>query len=239
MNCIARPCARHVNILAGAFAAATCVVLAQSPPASRDVWQRPDDIVAALGLTAGSRVADVGAGDGFFTVRLARAVGPEGRVLAVDIDQQMLERLKQLAEKEKLSNVDVIRGEPDDPRLPADSLNAVLIVNAYHEMPQHAAILAHIRKALRPKGRLVIVEPITDRLRHGPRAVQVKAHELAPEYVVGELHSAGFRVERLDGAFSTNPVTSEINWVIVAVPGTGSRDGHQKPPGRVFLSRKR
>jgi ubiquinone/menaquinone biosynthesis C-methylase UbiE len=225
MNRIARPCARLVGILAGAFAAATSVLVAQSPPTSREVWQRPDDIVAALALTAGSQVADVGAGDGFFTLRLARAVGPEGRVLAVDIDQKMLELLKQLAEKEKLSNVDVIRGEPDDPRLPSGSLDAVLIVNAYHEMTQHATILEHIRKALRPNGRLVILEQITDRLRDEQRAAQVKAHELAPEFVVGELHSAGFRVQRLDGAFAANPVTKETNWIIVAVPGTGSRVG--------------
>lgn len=230
MNRIARPGARHAGIVAGALAAAaTCMLSAQSPPQPREVWQRPDDIVAALTLAAGSRVADVGAGDGFFTVRLARAVGPSGRVLAVDIDQKMLERLKQLVEKEKLSNVDVIHAEPDDPRLPDGSVDAALIVNAYHEMSQHAAVLAHLRKALRPKGRLVIVEPITERRRDEPRAAQVKAHELAPEYVVGELHAAGFRVQRLDGAFSTNPVTSEINWIIVAVPGAETTAGS---PGR-------
>jgi ubiquinone/menaquinone biosynthesis C-methylase UbiE len=219
MNGIARRCSRRVALIAGVFVVTTCVLFAQSPGPSREVWQRPDDIVAALALTAGSRVADIGAGDGFFTARLARAVGPEGSVLAVDIDQKMLEQLKQLVEREKLSNVDVIRGEPNDPRLSADSVNAVLIVNAYHEMPEHAAMLEHIRKALRPKGRLVIVEPITDRLRDELRAVQVKAHELAPEYVVAELHAAGFRVERLDSAFSTNPVTNEMIWIIVAVPG--------------------
>jgi predicted methyltransferase len=98
MNRNARPCARHVGILTGAFAAAMSVLVAQSPPTSREAWQRSDDIVAALALTAGSRVADVGAGDGFFTLRLARAVGPEGLVLAVDIDPKMLELLKQLAE---------------------------------------------------------------------------------------------------------------------------------------------
>jgi len=225
MNGIVRPCARPFAVIASVFAAATCVLFAQAPATDRDVWQRPDDIVAALGLTAGSRVADVGAGDGFFTARLARTVGPEGRVLAVDIDEKVLERLKQRVEKDGLSNVDVIRGEPNDPRLPANSLDAVLIVNAYHEMPAHAAMLEHIRKALRAKGRLVIVEPITDRLRHEPRAAQVKAHELAPEYVVGELHTAGFRVERLDGVFSTNPVTGEINWIIVAVPGARASAG--------------
>lgn len=226
MNGIARPYTRQVAVISSVFAVATCVLFAQSPATSREVWQRPDDIVAALALTAGSRVADIGAGDGFFTARLSRAVGAEGRVLAVDIDQKMLERLKQLLRRDKLSNVDVIRSESNDPHLPANSLDAVLIVNAYHEMTEHAAMLEHIRKALRTNGRLVIVEPITDGRRHEPRAVQVKAHELAPEYVVGELHTAGFRVERLDSAFSSNPVTSEMNWIIVAVPGASRlKDG--------------
>lgn len=226
MNGTARPQARRAGVVAGALALATTVFAGQS----RDAWQRPDDIIAALALSRGSRVADVGAGDGFFTARLARAVGPDGRVLAVDVESKMLERLKLLIDKEQLSNVDVIRGESADPRLPAASLDAALIVNAYHEMTEHGAILGHIRKALRPTGRLVMVEPITDRLRHEPRGVQVQAHELAPEYVVRELHSAGFRVERLDGAFSTNPVTAETNWLIVAVPGTVARVGPTPVP---------
>jgi ubiquinone/menaquinone biosynthesis C-methylase UbiE len=219
MNRMPRPQARYVGTVAGAFALAASVLAGQS----RDAWQRPDDVIAALALSSGSRVADVGAGDGFFTGRLARAVGPEGRVLAVDVQPKMIELLKLLVEKEQLANVDVIRGESADPRLPAASLDAVLIVNAYHEMTEHGAILEHIRKALRPSGRLVIVEPITDRLRHESRGAQVKAHELAPEYVVGELHSAGFRVERLDGIFSTNPVTNEINWLIIEVPARAPR----------------
>ena len=225
MNGIPRQ-ARHVGMVVGAF------VLAAAPLAgqSRDAWQRPDDVIAALALSTGSRVADLGAGDGFFTGRLARAVGAEGRVLAVDVEPKMIERLKLLVGKEQLSNVDVIRAESADPHLPAASLDAVLIVNAYHEMTEHGAILEHIRKALRPAGRLVIVEPITDRLRHESRGAQVKAHELAPEYVVGELHSAGFRVERLDGAFSTNPVTNEVNWLVVAVPGTAVRAGARATP---------
>ena len=221
MNHLAHLRGRYVSIFVGVFAAATCVLASQ--PASRDAWQRPDDVIAALGLSNGSRVADVGAGDGFFTTRLARAVGSEGRVLAVDIDQKMLDLLKQLVEKEQLSNVDVIRGEPDDPHLPSDNLDAVLIVHAYHEMTQYATVLEHIRKALRPNGRLVIVEQITERLRDEQRAAQVKAHELAPEYAVGEMHSAGFRVMRLEGAFAANPVTKETNWLIVAVPGAAAR----------------
>jgi ubiquinone/menaquinone biosynthesis C-methylase UbiE len=203
MKATTNHCARRVAAITGALSFATCALLAQAPSTTREAWLRPDDIVAALGIRPGSRVAEVGAGTGFFIARLSRAVGPDGRVLAVDVPQKMLDQLKQLAEKEGLSNVDVIRGELNDPRLDANSLDAVLIVNAYHEIPEHAAMLGHIRKALRPNGRLVIVEPI---------------RELASEYVVTELRAAGFRVERLDASFARNPVTSEMTWIIVAVP---------------------
>lgn len=209
-----------VTSFTAVLALVTCALTAQAPDSSREAWQRPDEIVAALGLNPGSSVADVGAGDGFFTVRLARAVGPSGRVLAVDVEPKMLEALKQLVGKEKLPNVDVVRGEPNDPHLEANSVDAVLIVHAYHEMREYGAMLSHIRKALRPKGRLVIVEQITESRRDESREVQVKAHDLAPEYVVTELHAAGFRVERLDANFTTNPATKDMNWIIVATPGT-------------------
>ena len=219
MKTVAHRSVRPVTLFTAVLAIVACTLAAQ-PAASREAWQRPDDIVAALGLTLGSRVADVGAGDGFFTVRLARAVGDSGRVLAIDLEPKMLETLKQLAQKEKLPNVDVIQGDPNDPHLGPNSVDAVLIVHAYHEMREHGAMLAHIRKALRPKGRLVIVEQITEARRDEPREVQVKAHDLGPEYVVNELHAAGFRVERLDSNFTTNPATKDINWIIVATPGT-------------------
>ena len=202
-----------------ALALAGFALAAQAPSSSREEWQRPDDIVAALGLTPGSRVADIGAGDGFFIVRLARAVGNTGRVLAVDVDPKIVETLKQLAHKEKLSNVDVIHGESNNPHLEPESVDAVLMVHAYHEMREHGVMLAHIRKALRPKGRLVIVEQIAESRRDAPRDVQVKAHDLGAEYAVAELHAAGFRVEQLDANF-TRDRTKDLNWIIVAVPGT-------------------
>ena len=113
-----------------ALALAGLALAAQAPGSSREEWQRPDDIVAALGLAPGSRVADVGAGDGFFIVRLARAVGNTGRVLAVDVAPKIIETLKQLIDKEKLTNVDVIQGEPNDPHLAPASVDAVLMVHA-------------------------------------------------------------------------------------------------------------
>jgi SAM-dependent methyltransferase len=160
---------------------------------------------------------------------LALSYPRDGRVLAVDVEPKMVETLKQLAQKEKLVNVDVVQGDPNDPRLETGSVDAVLIVHAYHEMREQAAMLAHIRKALRPKGRLVIVEQITEARRDETREVQVKAHDLGPEYVVAELHAAGFRVERLDANFTTNPATRDTNWIVVATPATRVPDASRAP----------
>src|SRR3712207_894119 len=105
---------RRLTFVTSILASLACTLGAQSPAPPRETWQRPDDIIAALELASGSRVADIGAGDGFFTVRLARAVGPSGRVVAVDVQPKMLEALKQLARKEKLTNIAVIQGDPND-----------------------------------------------------------------------------------------------------------------------------
>jgi len=149
----------------------------------REQWQRVPDIFNALLVRPGAVVADVGAGDGFFTSRLANAVGPDGRVLAVDVADDALRRLRQRVEAEALTNVEVIRGEVDDPKLPEGAVDAILIVNAYHEMTEYAAMLARMRAALKPGGRLVIVEPISERRRDRPRAEQTRNHEIAVSLV--------------------------------------------------------
>jgi ubiquinone/menaquinone biosynthesis C-methylase UbiE len=125
---------------------------AQAERTSRDSWQRVDDIFAALEVKEGDRIADVGAGSGFFTFRLSHGVGPSGRVIAEDVSRRVLEELLEIAEREGFTNVETILGEADDPKLPRGSLDGVLIVNAYHEMYEHEAMLAGIRRALLPEG---------------------------------------------------------------------------------------
>ena len=131
---------------------ATVVAAAQDSRTSnesrRDEWQKVDDIFAAMLVKPGAVVADVGAGDGYFTRRLSAAVGPRGRVLAVDVGAAALRRLRQRVEDERLTNVEVIEGATDDPRLPASTVDAILIVNAYHEMTEYAAMLAKLKAAL-------------------------------------------------------------------------------------------
>lgn len=175
------------------------------------------DIVAALGIGSGSAVADIGAGGGFFTWRLARAVGDTGRVYAVDVAQDDLRRLRDRAKADGVSQVEVIEGERDDPRLPEGSIDAALIVNAYHEMRQHQAMLAGIRRALRQKGRLVIVEPIVESRRGDTRERQENSHEIEARYVEADLREAGFEILELRDPFTKRPA-GDTEWLIVATP---------------------
>jgi FkbM family methyltransferase len=166
----------------------------QTSDADRERWERVPELFAALGLKLGDRVADIGAGDGFYTARLARVVGPSGRVIAVDIDEQALARLRKRLTDEDIHNADVIRGAPDDPHLEAGTLDAALIYNSYHEMAQHQSMLSHIYVALKPGGKLTMVESAhRDRVKLD-RAKQVAEHEIALELVEAELRQASFEI---------------------------------------------
>lgn len=142
--------------------------------------------VRALGLEAGQVVADVGAGSGYYTVRMARAVGPTGKVIATDIQPGMLDILRRRLEREKLSNVELVLGTADDPRLPENSLDLALMVDVYHELSAPQAFVRKLRAALKPSGRLVLLEfrkedpNIPIRPEHKMSIAEVKA-ELEPE----------------------------------------------------------
>ena len=170
--------------------------------ANRESWQRVPDIFAAMGVAPGARVADVGAGDGFFTTRLAGAVGSAGRVYAVDVSQSALARLTTRVKEQGLTNVEAILGAADDPKLPEGALDAVLIVNAYHEMQAHHAMLTAIRRALKPGGRLVILESVMAEQRGQPRESQESRHQLAPHFLQRDVLDAGFVITRVEDEFT-------------------------------------
>jgi predicted methyltransferase len=183
----------------------------------REQWQKVDVIFAEMGVRAGAIVADIGAGDGFFTSRLARAVGASGRVFAVEIDDAAMERLRKRLQEEGIENVTIVKGAVDDPKLPAATLDAALIVNAYHEMEQHKSILAALRRALKPDGRLVIVEPVTPSRRSRPRADEARNHEIDPEYVLQDARAAGFAIVALKDPFTRRD--GDIEWLMTLQPG--------------------
>ena len=193
---------------------------AQSPLAqqeeSRETWQKVPEIFEVMAVRPGAIVADVGAGDGFFTVRLARAVDAAGRVIAVDVSTRAVERLRARVNQEGLTNVETVKGDADNPHLASTSLDAAIIVNAYHEMSDYQAMLQHLRNALKPDGRLVIIEPISEKRLDASREQQTRAHEIAIRFVEQEVREAGFRIRRVQDPFTTRSDVSE--WMLVAVP---------------------
>ena len=126
--------------------------------AEREEEERPTRALEIMKVSAGMTVADIGAGSGYFTERLARLVGPEGRVYASDIQKGMLALIEQRIVRQRLTNVTLILGEPANPRLPETALDLALMVDVYHELSDPQTVLAHIRRALKPAGRLVLIE---------------------------------------------------------------------------------
>jgi len=125
---------------------------------ARDAWQKPEEVVASLGLAPGATACDVGAGPGYFALRLARAVGPEGRVLAVDVEPRMVETLRDRLQSARLTNVTPILSLPEDPLLPAGACDLVLVVDTYHHFPDGLDYLRRLGRALKPGGRIVNID---------------------------------------------------------------------------------
>jgi ubiquinone/menaquinone biosynthesis C-methylase UbiE len=205
-------------------AAVACVLLGGTLPAqqaeeARERWQRVPDVVAALGVGPGARVADIGAGGGFFTSRLARELGPGGRVYAVDVDSGVIRQLVERAARERWSNVEIVHSRPNDPRLADTVLDAALIVNALHEFTEVEAMLRALARALKPGGRLVIVDQVPRRTLRQDRAAQQRAHELGSWHAARDLLVAGFRIVRLEDPFieTRNTEAQDDWWLLVAV----------------------
>src|SRR5688572_22443206 len=124
----------------------------------RELEELPETALDKIGIRSGMAVADVGAGSGYFTIRLAKRVGPAGKVYAVEIQPDMLSLLRRRVAAEKLANVDPILGAESDPRLPPDSVELILLVDVYHEFSQPQKMLRQLKQALKNTGRLVLLE---------------------------------------------------------------------------------
>ncbi len=138
---------------------------------ARDRLGEAEEVMAFAGVRPGMSVADIGAGEGYYTVRLSPMVGPKGRVLAQDIVPETRDRLAQRVDRDKLDNVAVRLGLPDDPRLPAASFDRIFLVHMYHEVTSPYAFLWHLRASLRPGGEIIVVDADRAVRQHGmPRA---------------------------------------------------------------------
>lgn len=168
----------------GAFSDADALTLVLDDPA-RDEWQRPDDILRALELEPTLTVADLGAGTGYFAVRLARAV-PRGAVLAVDVEPDLVRFLTERARREQLPNLRVVQATPGVSSFTASSLDRILVVHVWHHLANRHEHARSLAAALRPGGKLLIVDfsPSSER---GPPA----AMRLGPEAVIAELEAEG------------------------------------------------
>jgi ubiquinone/menaquinone biosynthesis C-methylase UbiE len=156
---------------------------------ARDAWQQPDRVLEALGLGPAMVVADVGAGTGYFAVRLARAV-PRGQVIATDIEPDMVRYMTERAKREGLANLRAVQTPPDSPELAAGSIDRILVVDVWHHLGDRGAYAKQLAAALRPGGRLAVVDFKLD-ASHGPP----KQHRLAPESIAADLRAAGLAAE--------------------------------------------
>jgi predicted methyltransferase len=168
--------------------------LLESP--DRDAWQKPEQIMDALGIAEGSKVADIGIGSGWFTIRLARRVGPNGLVYAEDVQRQMLEATRRRVSREGLKNVETILGTDTNPNLPPRALDAILIVDTYPEVEvdDRVPFLRNLAAALKPSGRIGVVNYKPG--QGGPGPAENEGVRVDSSAVEADARAAGLRVLR-------------------------------------------
>ena len=156
--------------------------------------EEPDIALDAIKLAAGATVADVGAGSGYMTVKMARRVGPTGKVFANDIQPQMLSMLRQRLDREKLSNVELVLGTFDDPKLPANTIDLILMVDVYHEFSEPQKMLQRMHDSLKADGRLVLLE-----YRKEDPSIPIRPdHKMSVAEAKMEVEAEGFTLTSVD-----------------------------------------
>ena len=166
----------------------------ESDWAYRDEWMDVERIFKLAGVTLGDTVADLGCHEGYLSIRLARAVGKSGKVYAVDVREDRLETLKTNAADRDISNIQTILGDYDNPYLPKEELDVVIVMDTYHEIKSYMEVLGHLKKALKPGGRILILEKLKDHARNKSREEQVISHTISSKYVRKELKETGFTI---------------------------------------------
>ena len=155
----------------------------------RDEWQRPEVALAALGITKNKVVCEIGTGTGYFALRLAKLAG---WVYAVDVEPQLLSLLRGRAASAGVQNLTPVLGLPLDPLIPSAACDLILTVNTFHHVPDQAAYLGRLHRALRPGGRVAIIDFHKRELPVGPPV----DHKLARDECLAQIHAAGLRVQR-------------------------------------------
>jgi predicted methyltransferase len=189
----------------------------QNKGPERDAWQHPEQVMDALGIGPGGMVADVGCGRGYFTFHLAKRVGREGKVYAVDVKDDELAQIRREAKEQGLTEIETITGASDDPGLPAGRLDAVLVVNAYHEMHHYNAMLAGIYRALKPGGLLALIDGSAEPGRS--RDTYYSRHEMPEEVERQDAERNGFRFAREEPGFTRTDDQKKFYFLILEKPG--------------------
>ena len=160
----------------------------------RDDEEEPNVALTVVGIAKGSTVADIGAGSGFITERLAARVGPDGRVYANDVQPQMLQMLANRLARKKITNVTLVQGDVDDPKLPPRSVDLELMVDVYHEFSRPQVMLRKLRDALKRDGRMVLVE-----YRKEDPAIPIRfEHKMSVAEAKLEVEAEGFTLSKVD-----------------------------------------
>jgi ubiquinone/menaquinone biosynthesis C-methylase UbiE len=159
----------------------------------REIEELPETALDAIGIKSGMAVADVGAGSGYFTLRLSKRVGPGGKVYAVEVQPEMMAILRRHVAKEKLTNVVTIIGSEADPRLPLKSVDLILLVDVYHEFSQPQSMLRKMKEALRPNGRLVLLEY----RKEDPHIPIRSEHKMSVAEAKAEVEAEGYKLEKV------------------------------------------
>ncbi len=157
----------------------------------RDEWQKPDEVIRSLGIRPGDRIADLGSGGGYFTFRLAQAVGPTGKVYAVDVDKGLIEDLANRAQQGEYQNVETILAKYDDPLLPESGVDLIFTSNTYHHIENRASYFANARKYLRPNGRIAIID-----FNEKGWFERFGGHYTPSDVITKEMKDAGYALQR-------------------------------------------
>ncbi|WP_103068175.1 class I SAM-dependent methyltransferase [Aquimarina sediminis] len=182
----------------------------------RNTWMNVSDLFELAKIELGGAVADVGCHEGYLTIHMAQKVGDLGKVYAVDVRQDRLDKLDKYLEEHKIQNVKTILGDYDNPKLPKNTLDAVVVMDTYHEMEDYKDILDRIKESLKPGGKILILEKLKRHMIDKPRDEQIEAHTLSLHYVKKELQQAGFLITKeIDdfGQWKNDP--DKTMWILV------------------------
>ena len=190
----------------------------------RDQQEKPEVVLAAMQLREGMSVAEIGAGTGYFSRRLGKAVGPTGKIYAEDIQPQMLDLLKGYAAKAGVHNITTVLGTDTDPKLPPHAVDRILLVDVYHEFQKPQEMLARIAESLAPGGRVILVEYRLE----GTTAAHINIkHRMSIEQVVSEWTAAGFQLlDRIESL----PAQRIFIFSAGGPTGGGEKEKPAKPP---------